>query len=61
MFLRKMIRSAEANILIAKAPDVKPRLQVPKKRFYKVFKSFLPHHWFDGFMDEIKIELKEME
>ncbi len=61
MFLRKITRGAEANIMITKAHGIKLRLQLPKKRFYKIFKYYMPHHWFDGFMDDIKIELKEME
>jgi hypothetical protein len=27
--------------------------------FSKTAKRFHPYHWFDGFMDDIEIELKE--
>jgi hypothetical protein len=61
MFLRKFISGDDANIMITKALKVRPRLQPMIKRVYKAFKSCQPRHWFDGFMDGIEIELKDLK
>jgi hypothetical protein len=61
MFLRKFIDGKEANIMIPKALKKKPGIKTLVKRVYKVLKSYQPHHWFDGFMDGIDIELNEMD
>jgi len=61
MFLRKFIAGEESNIMIIKALKGRPRLQPLLKKAYKVLKSCQPQHWFDGFMDGINIELKELE
>jgi hypothetical protein len=41
----------------------KPRnlLKMLIRRAKKIVKSVHPFHWFDGFMDGIKIDLKEFE